>query len=158
MPVNTLASPPWWRIAIALLVAPLIASVAYAVYNPAYEGLADMTERVIRTIPLVAFVGAYPPTILLGVPLLFYLKGRVRPSLANCAAVGGVVATIPRICLVAFYGPDQVTRWWGLIDVLKWLAETAMFGFAAGGLFWLMAAAGIKRHPLSDTAPSKVFE
>lgn len=158
MSVKTLPSPPWWRIAIALLVAPLIASVAYAVYRPAYEGLADMSERIIRTIPLVAFIGAYPPTFILGVPMLFYFRGRVRPSLANCATVGGVVATIPWICLVAFYGPEQVSRLWGLLQVLKWLAETAIFGFAAGGLFWLLAAAGVKRQPLSDTAPSKVFE
>jgi len=49
MPVNTVPSPPWWRIVIALIVAPLIASVAFAVYRPAYEGLADMSERIIRT-------------------------------------------------------------------------------------------------------------
>jgi hypothetical protein len=170
MPVETLLSPPWWTVAIALIVVPLIASFAYALYSPLYQGLPDMTERVIRTTQAVALIGAYPPTAVLGIPLLFYFRRRVWPSLANCAMVGAFVATFPWMCLVAFFGSDEaytgdhityqngMMTWWGLLETLKFLAVTAVFGFAAGGLFWLMAAAGVKRQPVSETVPSKVFE
>ncbi|WP_260690724.1 hypothetical protein [Rhizobium leguminosarum] len=43
--------------------------------------------------------------------------------------------------------------WWGLLETTELLAEIAVFGIAAGGLFWLVAAAGIKRQPVE-----KVFE
>ncbi|WP_416066730.1 hypothetical protein ACK9YZ_11720 [Rhizobium sp. ZK1] len=149
---------------------PLIASFAYAVYNPAYQGLPDMMERIVRTTEVVAVIGAYPPTLVLGIPLLLYFRGRVRPSLANCAMVGAFVATVPWMCLVVFSGPDQASiddhityqngtmTWWGFLEALQWLGETAVFGIAAGGLFWLVAAAGIKIQPVSDTASGKVFE
>lgn len=170
MPVKTLPSPPWWRITVALIVVPLIASFAYAVYSPAYQGLPDMMERVVRTTEVVAVIGAYPPTLVLGIPLLLYFWGRVGPSLANCVMAGAFVATFPWICLVVFSGPDQaytddhityqngMMTWWGFLETAELLAEIAVFGIAAGGLFWLVAAASVKRQPVSDTVPSKVFE
>ncbi|WP_246792608.1 hypothetical protein [Rhizobium leguminosarum] len=73
--------------------------------------------------------------------------------------VGAFVATFPWMCLVAFFGPDEayagdhityqngMMTWWGLLETVKSLAVTAVFGFAAGGLFWLVAAAGVKDSP-----------
>ncbi|MBY3514374.1 hypothetical protein HFN76_19385 [Rhizobium laguerreae] len=166
MAVTTFASPPWWRIAVALIVVPLVASFAYAVYSPAYQGLPDMMERVVQTTAVVAFFGAYPPTVVLGIPLILYFRGRVRASLANCAMAGASVATFPWLCLTVFFGPDKaytndhithengMMTWWGLLETTELLAEIAVFGIAAGGLFWLVAAAGIKRQ----FAAENVFE
>jgi hypothetical protein len=163
MAVTTFASPPWWRIALALAVVPLVASFEYAVFSPAYQGLPDMTERIIRTTQVVAFIGAYPPTLVLGIPLLLYLRGRIGPSLANCVMAGALVATLPWICLVLFFGPDQASTddhvtyqngmmtWWGFLEAVELLAEITVFGIAAGALFWLLAAAGVKSHPASQS-------
>ncbi|WP_373689376.1 hypothetical protein, partial [Rhizobium leguminosarum] len=118
-----------------------------------------------QTTAVVAFFGAYPPTVVLGIPLILYFRGRVRASLANCATVGASIATFPWFCLTIFFGPDKaytndhityqngMMTWWGLLEAVELLTEIAAFGIAAGGLFWLIAAAGIKRQP-----PSKVFE
>ncbi|MEH7847046.1 hypothetical protein [Rhizobium laguerreae] len=88
-----------------------------------------MTERVI---------GAYPPSAVLGIPLLFYLRRRVGPPLANCAMVGAFVATFTWMCLVAFFGADEayagdhityqngMMTWWGLLETVKSLAVTAV--------------------------------
>jgi len=166
MAVTTFASPPWWRIAVALIVVPLVASFAFAVYSPAYQGLPDMMERVVQTTAVVAFFGAYPPTVVLGIPLIVYFRGRARASLANCAMAGASVATFPWFCLTIFFGPDKaytndhityqngMMTWWGLLEAVELLTEIAVFGIAAGGLFWLIAAAGIKNQPPSK----KVFE
>ncbi|MGR4843038.1 hypothetical protein ACIPSK_10490 [Rhizobium sp. LARHSG275] len=92
---------------------------------------------------------------------------RIRQLLCwgfHCYSTSG---DVPR---VAFFGPDEayagdhityqngMMTWWGLLETVKSLAVTAVFGFAAGGLFWLVAAAGVKRQPVSETIPSKVFE
>ena len=105
-------------------------------------------------------------TVVLGIPLILYFKGRVRASLANCAMVGASIATFPWFCLAIFFGPDEayvnnhmtyqhgMMTWWGLLEAIELLTEIAVFGIAAGGLFWLIAAAGIKKQPASK----KVFE
>jgi len=166
MAVTTFPSTPWWRIAVALIVVPLVASFAFAIYSPAYEGLPNMRERVIRTAVVVAFFGAYPPIVVLGIPLIFYLRGRVRASLANCAIAGASVATFPWLCLIVFFGPDEawtndhityhngMMTLWGLLEAVELLAEIAVFGIAAGALFWLIAASGLKNRP----PLKKVFE
>ena len=63
--------------------------------------------------------------------------------------------------MVLFSGPDQASTddhvtfqngmmtWWGFLEAVELLTEIAVFGIAAGGLFWLVAAAGIKRHSFS---------
>ncbi|MGO6862818.1 hypothetical protein ACCS99_35920, partial [Rhizobium ruizarguesonis] len=48
---------------------------------------------------------------------------------------------------------NGMMTWWGLLETTELLTEIAVFGIAAGGLFWLIAAAGIKKQP-----PSKVFD
>jgi len=166
MAVTTFASPPWWRIAVALIVVPLVASFAFAIYSPAYQGLPDMRDRVVQTARVVAFFGAYPPTVVLGIPLIFYFRGRVRASLANCAMAGAFVATFPWLCITVFSGPDEawtnnhityhhgMMTWWGLLETVELIAEIAVFGIAAGGLFWLIAASGLKNRPTFE----KVFE
>jgi hypothetical protein len=79
---------------------------------------------------------------------------------------GASIATIPWLCLFVFFGPDEawtndhityhngMMTLWGLLEAVEFLVETAVFGIAAGALFWLIAAAGVKSHPTSQ----KVFE
>ena len=79
---------------------------------------------------------------------------------------GASIATFPWLCLTVFFGPDQaytndhityqngMMTWWGLLEAVELLAEIAMFGIAAGGLFWLVAASGVKSRPAFE----KVFE
>ena len=75
---------------------------------------------------------------------------------------GASIATFPWLCLTVFFGPDQaytnehityqngMMTWWGLLEAVALLAEIAMFGIAAGGLFWLVAASGVKgRSPVA---------
>jgi len=80
--------------------------------------------------------------------------------------VGASIATFPWFCLTVFFGPDEaytndhityhngMTTWWGLLEAVELLAEIAVFGIAAGGLFWLVAASGVKSRPAFE----KVFE
>ncbi|MBB4189943.1 hypothetical protein GGE45_002648 [Rhizobium aethiopicum] len=65
----------------------------------------------------------------------------LQKMLTYCPVVKSVHVINPR----KRWEPDIVTRL---------LAEIAVFGIAAGGLFWLVAAAGIERQPASEN----VFE
>ncbi|MBB3590647.1 hypothetical protein FHX08_000991 [Rhizobium sp. BK529] len=68
-------------------------------------------------------------------------------SLKNCVMAGAFVATFPWICLVLFSGPDQASTddhvtfqngmmtWRGFLEAVELLAEIAVCGIAAGGLF-----------------------
>ncbi|MGO8423963.1 hypothetical protein ACC807_09735 [Rhizobium ruizarguesonis] len=145
MAVTTFASPPWWRIAVAVIVVPLAASFAYAVYSPAYQGLPDMMERIVQTTAVVAFFAAYPPTVVLGIPLIIYFRGRVRASLANCAMVGAAIATFPWFCLTVFFGPDEaytndhityhngMMTWWGLLEAVEFCRDSCVRALLPGG-------------------------
>lgn len=154
-PVN----PPTWRIVAAFLIVPALASMAVAVVMPLYAGLPDVSERILRTAVMYALFGAYPPTLVLGLPAFLFLKRRVSPTIWACALVGAIVASLPWVSVASLSNPDfasvdgraivvhGVKTLWGWIEVIKMAGMFGACGAVGGGLFWLVAAAG--------TQPSK---
>lgn len=146
--------PPHWRIAAAFLLVPAFAALLFAIAMPAYDGLPTMAERIWRSALIYGLVGAYPPTIVFGLPAYFALRRRFDPSVFNCALVGAVVATLPWMFLVLVSPPDQAsiggraTVINGTYTAFGWLmnAQTlgpiAVAGALSGALFWAIAAAG----------------
>lgn len=98
--------PKAWRVLLAFSVAPGLASLALAWAQPLYAGLPDLWSRVARSTFLYAFFGAYPLTILFGLPLYFTIRGRLKPTLLNCSWAGTVTAAAPCLLLGLLFNPD----------------------------------------------------
>ncbi|HYD45892.1 MAG TPA: hypothetical protein VEA79_11575 [Phenylobacterium sp.] len=105
-----------------------------------------------------ALFGAYPATLLLGLPAYLILRSRLRPSAWICALAGAVVAATPFLSLSLLSTPDfayagghvtvmngQIT-FWGYVQRARFIGLIGLFGALAGLVFWLIAAAGFK-HP-----------
>ncbi len=100
---------------------------------------------------LVVVFGAYPITILFGVPAYLVLKRRVRLKFLTICLVGGVIAAAPWLLLTLFTNPDyamigdRVTvqnghkTWFGWIEILRFLGECFIFGAIGGAVFWALA-------------------
>lgn len=159
----TSASPVWWRVVLAFLLAPLIAAFLFACFQPLYAGLPSFPDRILRTTLLYVLFGGYPATLVLGVPAFLILRERVRPSAWNCAATGAAVASFPWLLLGLVSNPEHaysnghVTHqsgaktWWGWVDLFTFVSETAALGALAGLVFWTIAAAEIsRRERMSD--------
>jgi hypothetical protein len=56
-----------WRVVAAFILTPFLAALAFAAFQPAYEGLSSYPERVLRTAIVYAVFGALLPTIVLGI-------------------------------------------------------------------------------------------
>lgn len=122
-----------------------------ALLEPLYAGLPTTTERLIASAKLYALVGAYPPTLLLGVPAYFVLRRHFAPRLLACALAGAGVAAIPWLLLVLAARPTtasiggratvidgQYTAYGWLVNG-SFLGEIALVGCAAGLVFWAIA-------------------
>ena len=167
MPVTACASPRAWRIALAFIVTPGLASLGLACAMPLYAGLPDLWDRIVRTALMYAMFGAYPPTIVLGLPLYLALKERLRPTLLNCAWAGAVTAALPPLLLGLIANPTyaysggHVTHdhgmrtLWGWLDLGTGVGWMALIGTLTGVAFWLVALCGTRpsRSPPAPFAP-----
>jgi hypothetical protein len=159
MPKSPHTQPPVWRVAAAFAIAPLAASLVYALMAPAYAGLPRFSDRVIRT-AMVYLFGAYPQSLLLGVPALLALRKRLRPTPVTCGLVGAIIASAPWLILgmltTADYSYDDghVTAvhgqktFWGWVDLADFTGQLATLGALGGVVFWMIAAAG--RRPANS--------
>jgi hypothetical protein len=151
-----MTSPPAWRIAAAFIVAPLIAAATMACYEPLYDGLPSEAERIFKTWMVFCLFGAFPATILAGVPTFLFLRSRVRPTALNCTLAGGFVAAAPSLVLSILSVPDAAIEdghvtvrhghltLWGWLLRAEFIGEIAAFGLLGGLVFWFIAAAGSK--------------
>src|SRR4051812_25559227 len=103
--------PPAWRVALAFMIAPAFAALLMAAWRPGYDALPPV-QAFWNSAWLYAVVGAYPPTILLGVPAYFALRRHVAATLRNCTLVG---AALPLLS-------------WGLLSVVPSGAYEESFG------------------------------
>lgn len=162
--IETDTSPPAWRVAAAFVVAPTLAAFLLACYQPLFAGVPDRMDRVLRTTVTFCQFYAYPATLLLGVPIFFFLRSflrtTVRPTPLNCALAGVVVAVTPWLLLLLLSGaPDHAVagsrvtaidgQWtvWGWIGNARFTALIGTAGAVGGAVFWIVAAARLTRRP-----------
>jgi hypothetical protein len=81
---------------------------------------------------------AGPVTVLIGVPLYLFLRGRVRATPLNCGLTGAILGTIPLIFWAVVIDGASVG------DLLPALVG-APCGALGGLVFWLVAAREINR-------------
>jgi hypothetical protein len=148
------AYPPTWRIVAAFLIVPGATALLMAMLMPTYDGISDPLERIWRSALAFAVFGAYPPTVILGLPAFFMLRRHFDAKLVNCALTGAVVAALPWFLLSTLSLPDTASidgratvingslTAYGWITNLTYVGEIALLGAAGGVLFWLIAAAG----------------
>src|SRR5690242_2779626 len=103
------AEPPIWRIVTAFLIAPGAAAFLMAILMPAYDGINAPFERIWRSAVAFALFGAYPTTLLVGLPAFFLLRKRLAPKLINCSLAGAVVAALPWLILSLLGRPDTAS-------------------------------------------------
>ncbi len=121
---------------------------------PGYDGLSDPIERIWRSTVMYAVVGAYPTTVIFGLPAFFLLRDRINATLLNCCATGAAVAALPWLIITTLFQPDSASvdgrntvvdgslTAYGWLTNLTFVGQIALFGAVGGGLFWLIAAAG----------------
>jgi hypothetical protein len=140
--------PSVWRIGAGFLAAPAISAFVFSLASPGYDGLPSFADRVMRTFELVAIVGGYLPTVILGIPAILLLRRWLRPTMLNCALVGASVASLPWLMLVAISRPDEAGRatvihgvpsLFGYQEDLKFIGMIAALGFLGGVSFWVVA-------------------
>jgi hypothetical protein len=131
--------PEGWRVGLAFVLAPLAAAIAFSLIEdgPLWD---------------VALIGAYGPAIVLGVPVYFLLRNRIRMRLVASVIFGGVIAALPWFVLTLLPGADQATvgscaavidgktTWCGFTGTLWWLGQIALYGAFGGLVFWICAA------------------
>ena len=149
--------PPAWRVVLAFALAPGIAALLMATLMPAYEGLADPAERILRTAQIYSLFGAYPTAAFVGIPAFLMMRRHFAATAINCMMAGAFVAALPWILLVLL--PPSATSasiggratvvhgkrtMWGWLSGAEVALQIAAFGAVAGLIFWAVAAAG--RH------------
>ena len=148
--------------ALAFVVAPTVASILLAVLQPAYAGLTSPIERVFETAKMYAVAGAYPTTLVIGVPAYFILRRHFSARPFNCAVAGALIAAFPWIILslIPPVGSASIGGRATIIDgqmtAFGWLMQAwfvgqiAIVGWVAGVVFWAVAAAGHKAVDLPE--------
>lgn len=129
-----------------------------ACLEPLYAGLPSLEDRIVRTAMIYCLFGAYPMTLVFGVPAFFVLRKRLRPSVLNCGLAGVGVAGIPTLILAIM--PNGTTEaiddghvtvlhghrtMWGWLFAGQGVLEMAAYGLLAGLIFWAIIAVGPKR-------------
>lgn len=154
---DPLPSPPADRVFLAFVVAPALAAFVFACYCPLYSGLPDLADRILETFYVYLVVGAYPPSLLFGLPAYLLLRNRLRPTPLNCAIVGAIIASLPCVLIGLLLSPDyatydgQVTNrdghltLAGLVHLTTVAGPIALLGSFTGVVFWAVAAAGMRR-------------
>jgi len=144
---NPLPRPKLWRVAFGFVAAPLVPAALWMLpelWNGA--PLASYGSFVM----LVAIYGAYPATILLGVPAYFVLRRRMRPLLVSLLLAGGLIAAAPWPALMlllpnpqdAWIGGchtvvDGKTTWCGYWEGVKFIGWIFALGATGGVAFWI---------------------
>lgn len=162
----TILTPPRWRVILAFALAPGLAALVAASFEPLYQGL-PYVERVLRT-GLVFAIFGYAVSLIIGVPTYLALSRRVRASWLNCSLAGAVIAALPWLLLFMvvpsadhanFDGKATVVNGsrtlYGFLKELEIVGLIGLFGFVGGFIFWLVATAGFSNRHSSDT--SRVF-
>jgi hypothetical protein len=150
-------------VALGFIIAPAFAALLMAAWLPGFDGLPQI-QAFWRSAWLYALVGAYPPTIMLGVPAYFALRRHVANSLINCMLVG---AALPVLFwgLLSFLPPgagwesvggkavviDGHRTLYGWLLVVRDLATLAALGATAGLVFGLIAIGGFGAHRPSES-------
>lgn len=149
--------PPIWRLVAAFLIVPGAAAFLMAILMPAYDGINAPFERIWRSAVAFALFGAYPTTLLVGLPVFLLLRTRLAPTLINCSLAGAAVAALPWLVLSLLDRPETASidgkatiaegsyTAYGWITNLAFMGQIALLGAAGGLLFWLIATAG-RRH------------
>ena len=144
------ADPPIWRVVAAFLIAP----GAAAFLMPAFDGINAPIERIWRSAVVFGLFGAYPTTLIIGLPAFFLLRQHFAPKLINCSLTGAVVAALPWFILSVLSQPDSASidgratvtngslTAYGWLTNLTFIGQIALLGAVGGLLFWLIAAAG----------------
>lgn len=145
--------PPTWRLLLGFITGPGIAALIFAAVFPAYDGLTSFHDRVWRTFYLVLWV-VYPLTLIFGLPLYRFLRGRVRPSILNCGLAGAAVSGLPWFLMGMVATPDwasagnvvtiehHMRTFAGWLEFLQIIGVAVVLGFIAGVVFWLCVAMG----------------
>jgi hypothetical protein len=154
--------PPLWTIIAAFFAAPTVAALVMACLEPLYAGLPSLADRIVRSALIYCLFGAYPMTLIFGVPAFFLLRRRLRPSALNCGLAGASVAGIPSLILAIMpngtaesIDDGHVTvlhghrTMWGWLFAGQGVLEMAAFGLLAGLVFWAIVAVGSKRSMLA---------
>ena len=149
--------PPAWRVVVAFITAPAIAALLMATIAPAYSDALPMLERILKTAILYAVFGAYPFTLVLGLPAYLLLRHHIKPTIINCMAVGSAVVVLP--ALIISMMPSGVTQssvggraiivdgqrtLYGWQTFAESLLHLAAYGAVGGFVFWLIVA-GFRR-------------
>ncbi|MET0588740.1 MAG: hypothetical protein ABWZ75_09475 [Novosphingobium sp.] len=149
--------PPRWRVILAFAIVPGVAALLMAGVNPGYDGLQDSFERVWRPAILFALFGAYPIALIVGIPAYLFLRERFKGTWLNCAIAGAAIAGLPWLFLTMILpSPDQASiggkatvvdgsmTAYGWQLQLQFTGTIAIYGIAAGILFWAIATVGTK--------------
>jgi hypothetical protein len=99
-----------------------------------------------QTLPGVLLLGLWlsaifiagPATVLVGVPLYLFLRGRVRATPLNCGLIGAVIGTLPLVFWVTVIGGASAAD-------LLFVLTGAPCGAFGGLVFWMVAAREINR-------------
>jgi len=155
--------PPTWRALLAFAIVPGFAAFLMAAVEPAYAGLASPFERIWRTGVIFSLFGAYPLAVIFGLPVYFILRAKLAGTWLNCAVTGAAVAGLPWFLLTLFgSGADQASiggratvidgarTAYGWMVQLQFVGLIALYGAAAGWLFWLIAAAGAQQSEAQE--------
>ena len=144
------------RLIAAFVFVPGLAAFVLATVQPGYAGL-PYFEAVLRSALLFAIFGAYPSTLIFGVPIYLVLRKNLRATISNCAAAGAFVAALPWFLLGVLASPDQASTngratvvdgrmtAYGWLELGQFLLILGAVGAVAGALFWLIAVAGDRR-------------
>jgi hypothetical protein len=153
---------------LAFVLVPGVAALMMAMLETGYDGLDDPLERVWRTAVLFGLFGAYPLSLVLGVPAYLFLRRHYRGTWLNCAIAGGAMAGLPWLFLTMFVAePDEAsingkatvidgtkTAYGWLVD-LQFIGTIALYGVAAGVLFWAIATLGTGKVAIADDYQSE---
>ena len=126
-------SPPWWRLCLGLLLAPVLPALLFAGW---ISRSGQSEETLFDRFMTVSVLGVYPTVLVCGVPALLVLRNRVRPTLPAAALAGGFVASLPWWIFAGMSGGN----FGGMIGQTALPAFLA--GLLGGAIFFLIGIAG----------------